>query len=73
MCRRKNCRIFLKNSIGGDESRNKKEGNGLGLYIVKYLAGAMGGSVRAENADGFEVCLKLPISGKGEAEDNGKQ
>ena len=57
----------------GDESRNKKEGNGLGLYIVKYLAGAMGGSVRAENADGFEVCLKLPISGKGEAEDNGKQ
>ena len=57
----------------GDESRNKKEGNGLGLYIVKYLAGAMGGSVRAENADGFEVCLKLPISGKGEAEDNEKQ
>ena len=26
----------------------KKEGNGLGLYIVKYLMEAMGGSVRAE-------------------------
>lgn len=27
-----------------DESRNKKEGNGLGLYIVKYLMEAMGDS-----------------------------
>ena len=43
----------------GDESRNKKEGNGLGLYIVKYLMEAMGGSVRAENADGFAVYLEL--------------
>lgn len=40
-----------------DESRNKKEGNGLGLYIVKYLIEAMGGSVKAENADGFSVCM----------------
>lgn len=46
----------------GDESRNKKEGNGLGLYIVKYLMEAMGGSVRAENADGFAVYLELPVS-----------
>lgn len=46
----------------GDESRNKKEGNGLGLYIVKYLMGAMGGSVRAENADGLAIYLELPIS-----------
>lgn len=45
----------------GDESRNKKEGNGLGLYIVKYLMEAMGGSVRAENADGLAVYLELPI------------
>lgn len=45
----------------GDESRNKKEGNGLGLYIVKYLMEAMGGSVRAENADGLAVYLDLPI------------
>lgn len=45
----------------GDESRNKKEGNGLGLYIVKYLMESMGGSVRAENADGLAVYLELPI------------
>lgn len=43
----------------GDESRNKREGNGLGLYIVKYLMEAMGGSVRAENADGLAVYLEL--------------
>ena len=42
-----------------DESRNKKEGNGLGLYIVRYLTEAMGGSVRAENAGGLAVYLKL--------------
>ena len=43
----------------GDESRNKKEGNGLGLYIVRYLTEAMGGSVRAENAGGLAVILEL--------------
>lgn len=48
----------------GDESRNRKEGNGLGLYIVKYLIEAMGGSVRAENADGLAVYLELPVTGK---------
>lgn len=46
----------------GDESRNKKEGNGLGLYIVKYLMEAMGGNVHAENEDGLAVYLELPIS-----------
>lgn len=43
----------------GDESRNKKEGNGLGLYIVRYLTQAMGGSVWAENAGGLAVYLEL--------------
>ena len=42
-----------------DESRNKKEGNGLGLYIVKYLTQAMGGAVWAENNHGFCVCIEL--------------
>lgn len=46
----------------GDESRNKKEGNGLGLYIVKYLMEAMGGGVRAENENGLAVYLELPVS-----------
>ncbi len=48
----------------GDESRNKKEGNGLGLYIVKYLMKEMGGSVRAENADGLAVYLELSVTGQ---------
>lgn len=46
----------------GDESRNRTGGNGLGLYIVKYLMDAMGGSVRAENADGFAVHLGFPVA-----------
>lgn len=43
-----------------DESRNKVEGNGLGLHIVRYLAEAMGGSVEAASHDGFEVCMLFP-------------
>ena len=43
----------------GDESRNKKEGNGLGLYIVRYLTEAMGGCARAENAGGLAVYIWL--------------
>lgn len=42
-----------------DESRNQKEGNGLGLYIVKYLIEAMGGSVRAGNADGLRIFMEI--------------
>lgn len=42
-----------------DESRNQKEGNGLGLYIVKCLIEAMGGSVRAENADGLMILMEI--------------
>lgn len=45
----------------GDESRNIKEGNGLGLYIVKYLVNAMGGSVDAENNNGLTIRIRLPI------------
>ncbi len=48
----------------GDESRNKKEGNGLGLYIVKYLMEAMHGRVWAENADGLALYLELPVTGE---------
>lgn len=44
-----------------DESRSRKEGNGLGLYIVKYLIETLGGSVWAENADGFVVHMELPF------------
>lgn len=42
-----------------DESRNKKEGNGLGLYIVKYLVEQMAGIVYAKSEDGFAVYMEL--------------
>lgn len=45
----------------GDASRNKPDGHGLGLYIVKYLTEAMGGTVRAENRQGFCVILTFPV------------
>lgn len=44
-----------------DASRNQKKGNGLGLYIVKYLTEAMGGQVYAQNEEGLAVYLELPI------------
>lgn len=45
----------------GDESRNKKEGSGLGLYIVKCLMEAMGGSVWAESIEGLSIYMVLPV------------
>lgn len=51
----------------GDESRGKNEGNGLGLYIVKYLIQAMGGTVQAKSDNGFAVILDLPqVTGEGD-------
>ena len=44
-----------------DESRNQKEGNGLGLYIVKHLVEAMGGHVTASSEEGFLVELYFPL------------
>lgn len=46
----------------GDASRSKPDGHGLGLYIVKYLTEAMGGSVHAKNQEGFSVFLTFPLS-----------
>ncbi|MBQ4284219.1 MAG: HAMP domain-containing histidine kinase [Lachnospira sp.] len=38
-----------------------EQGSGLGLYIVKYIAGQMGGTVELKNQnDGFEVLVYLP-------------
>ncbi len=45
-----------------DESRNKTEGNGLGLHIVKYLTESMNGNVVAKNNDGLEVRFDFPIT-----------
>ncbi|MCM1244258.1 MAG: HAMP domain-containing histidine kinase [Roseburia sp.] len=44
----------------GDNCGNE-QGSGLGLYIVKYIAEKMGGTVVLQNnADGFEVKIILP-------------
>jgi signal transduction histidine kinase len=45
-------------------NQNQKEGNGLGLYIVKYLTEAMGGTVTAENVPGLQITLHLPLAGE---------
>lgn len=42
-----------------------KEGAGLGLYISRYLVGAMRGSLTIENTeDGFAVTVSIPMSGR---------
>lgn len=55
-----------------DESRNRKEGNGLGLYIVKYLIEAMGGRVWAGNAEGLVIYMELPFIEEEGADEHGK-
>lgn len=50
----------------GDESRNKKDGNGLGLYIVKRLMELMNGSVQAKTKKGLSIFLEFPRNQKGE-------
>lgn len=45
----------------GDESRNRREGSGLGLYIVRNLMESMGGRVWAENRKGLAIHLGFPI------------
>ena len=43
-----------------DDSRNQKEGSGLGLYIVKYLVEKMNGTVSARNTPGLSISMEFP-------------
>lgn len=42
-----------------DESRNS-EGNGLGLYVCRFIIKEHGGTIRAYNKDGFHIEITLP-------------
>jgi signal transduction histidine kinase len=58
-----------------DESRSRKEGSGLGLYIVKYLCEAMGGHVEADLVSHHEGFAGLAVSlvlKEGETTDGGQ-
>ncbi|NTV78256.1 MAG: sensor histidine kinase [Clostridiales bacterium] len=46
----------------GDESRSQKntDGNGLGLYIAKYIVEGHKGTISAENDHGFKILISLP-------------
>lgn len=68
--------MFLDNGVGieqdklpyifdefyrGDESRHDRDGNGLGLYIVKCLVESMNGYVKAESDNGLYIHLMFPV------------
>lgn len=49
----------------GDEARNAVcDGNGLGLYVCRYIIEKHGGTVRADGNEGFVVEITLPVSEK---------
>jgi len=59
-----------------DESRGKKEGSGLGLYIVKYLCEAMGGRVSADTGmreEGFQGLAIVIDLKEGDLESDGEE
>lgn len=60
-CRRTSFPTCLNSSGGGDQARSSRggEGSGLGLYIVKHIVEAHGGSIQARNDHGlvFEIAL----------------
>ena len=49
----------------GDEARNAAcDGNGLGLYVCRYIIEKHGGTVRADGNKGFSVEITLPVAEK---------
>jgi signal transduction histidine kinase len=60
-------RIFEPFVRGGDENVRTQPGAGLGLYIVRELARAHRGDVRAGDAEGggFRIEIRLPLAAGG--------
>jgi signal transduction histidine kinase len=60
-------RIFDPFVRGGDENVRTRPGAGLGLYIVRELARAHQGDVRALDAQsgGFQIEIRLPLASTG--------
>lgn len=53
----------------GDESRSSGcDGNGLGLYVCRYIIKEHGGKIRAYTKDGFHVEMCLPEAAEHEKE-----
>ena len=49
----------------GDEARNAAcDGNGLGLYVCRYIIEKHGGMLRADGNKGFSVEITLPVTEK---------
>ena len=49
----------------GDESRNSSnEGNGIGLYVCKYMVESWHGKISAYNQNGFHTKILLPVCGR---------
>ncbi len=52
---------FIFDKFYRGKNSSGEQGSGLGLYIVKYITGQMGGTVVLENCeDGLEVTVSLP-------------
>ena len=53
--------LLFEQFYRGDESRNSKnDGNGLGLYICKYIVEEHGGTIEAKNQNGLSIYIQLP-------------
>lgn len=58
---------FIFNKFYRGKNVGKENGSGLGLYIVKYIAGQSGGDVKLRNTGkGLEVTVSLPAADAGQ-------